>query len=271
MKLSIIIPTFNSDSTINVCLDSIIAQTYVDFEVWVIDGLSTDNTIQIVESYVSTYPFIHLISELDSGIYDAMNKGIFNATGEWIYFMGCDDVLFDSKTLKLVFEIQKDEIENFDIVYGNVIFKEFDIHSNYHENFLLMDFMDTNINHQSMFYRKELFSKMGMYTLDYPIFADWEFNVRCFFSAKCNIKHIRTIIAIFSLQGASNKKTDSWISMKDQVIFSYLKHKPFLFKLIFSNKINNRVGVLKKIKYLAFAILIKIFKRMIVKKKYLAL
>ena len=89
MKLSIIIPTFNSANTLRRALDSIIGQTLNDLEVLIMDGVSTDQTLDIAKTYNDNR--IRIFSEPDNGVYDAMNKGIDKASGEWLYFLGSDD------------------------------------------------------------------------------------------------------------------------------------------------------------------------------------
>ncbi|MDR2410857.1 MAG: glycosyltransferase, partial [Bacteroidales bacterium] len=84
--LSIIIPTYNSSKTINRCLDSILCQSYSNYEILVMDGLSSDNTLELVKAYNDRR--IQIYSGKDNGIYDAMNKGIALAKGEWLYFSG---------------------------------------------------------------------------------------------------------------------------------------------------------------------------------------
>ena len=80
---SIIIPTYNSEKSIEQCLKSIFSQSFDSFQVLIIDGLSTDKTIQIVEAYSQIDKRLSFFSEKDKGVYDAMNKGISKATGEW--------------------------------------------------------------------------------------------------------------------------------------------------------------------------------------------
>src|SRR2546422_844446 len=98
---SIILPTFNSAAQIATALESILNQTFNDFEILVLDGCSGDNTIEIAKSYKDTR--IRIWSEKDEGIYDAMNKGIEKATGKWLYFLGSDDELYNNAILEKVF------------------------------------------------------------------------------------------------------------------------------------------------------------------------
>lgn len=101
MKLSIIIPTYNSASVLPRALDSIICQTFTNWEVLIMDGISTDDTLKMAQSYNDSR--IRIYSEPDNGIYDAMNKGINKANGEWLYFLGSDDCLFSKDVLSNIF------------------------------------------------------------------------------------------------------------------------------------------------------------------------
>ena len=115
--VSIIIPTYNSEDYLNQALKSIVNQTFKDIEVLIMDGLSSDKTVEIAEKFKQDLPQIQIYSDKDNGIYDAMNKGIKKAKGEWIYFMGSDDTFYENKTLQNFKDLEKLEL---DILYGNV-------------------------------------------------------------------------------------------------------------------------------------------------------
>lgn len=116
-KISIIIATFNVSSCIEQCLDSILEQTYENFEVIIVDGASKDNSLNIIQGY--TDPRIKLISEPDKGIYDAWNKGLTLATGEWINFIGADDRFSSSASLQLLVDAIP-QSNDAPIVYGTI-------------------------------------------------------------------------------------------------------------------------------------------------------
>jgi glycosyltransferase involved in cell wall biosynthesis len=114
--ISIIIPTYNSENVIADCIESIMLQSYPFKEIIVVDGVSDDSTTAVVRDFSCKHSSIVLISERDKGIYDAMNKGISRASGEWLYFMGSDDRLFDENVLQRV----ADEIDlnTCEMIYG---------------------------------------------------------------------------------------------------------------------------------------------------------
>src|SRR5258708_1387752 len=99
---SIIIPTHNSAKKLSPCLESIISQSFQNFEIIIVDGASSDDTFSVVNHYREANSNIRWFSEKDRGIYDAMNKGTSVAQGEWIYFLGSDDRLYENDTLRKV-------------------------------------------------------------------------------------------------------------------------------------------------------------------------
>ncbi|MGC8751804.1 glycosyltransferase family 2 protein [Hydrotalea sp.] len=203
---SIIIPSYNSGNNLIKSLESIFLQTFHDYEVWVIDGGSTDNTKQIIEAFKIENKKLFYISEKDEGIYDAMNKGIDLAKGEWLYFMGSDDVLMDSFVLEKIFNIlSKSDI---DYLYGNVLFKGQNI---IYDGIFNIDklLFEKNICHQSIFFKNSLFSKIGYFNLKYKLWADWDFNIRCFKSNCIKLSYCDVTIAVYNdISGQSSKNED---------------------------------------------------------------
>jgi glycosyltransferase involved in cell wall biosynthesis len=258
ITLSIIIPTYNSGATLHACLESVVVQQRYDIEVLIMDGDSIDNTAAVANHFVSNYSFVHFFSEPDLGVYDAMNKGIAKAEGEWIYFLGSDDVLFQNNTLNLLFGKSKTIFEVSDIVYGNVVLKEQNILSTYHENFNILNFFHTNICHQAIFYRKSVFNKIGGYEIAYPVFADWEYNMRCFFDDSLRIKYIPDIIAYFSMNGLSNNSTDEFILNKIHLMNKLLQDKHVYYRLHFNNIKNTQNNLWERVRYKINKVLIYI-------------
>jgi glycosyltransferase involved in cell wall biosynthesis len=137
------------------------------------DGCSQDNTLRVAHSFSDER--IRIYSEPDSGVYDAMNKGIEKAQGKWLYFLGSDDRLYNESVLQHVCSALKE----YNFVYGNVHF----VHSRviwdgvFTREKLLFE---KNICHQSIFYKRELLDRLGGYNLHFEICADWDLNIRCF-------------------------------------------------------------------------------------------
>lgn len=199
---SIIIPTYNSSQTIGETIKSVLIQDFEDFEVIVIDGASTDNTVKIIETFKDTR--ISIYSETDKGVYDAMNKGIEKSNGEWLYFLGSDDTLYEPSVLKKIYS----NLDNNDFVYGNVLFSHSQVIWAGEFNREKLN-LDKNICHQAIFYRKNLFKKLGNYNLKFTIWADWDFNIRCFSTPGIKINFVDIVIANYNeIGGVSGGKTD---------------------------------------------------------------
>ncbi|HEY6563560.1 MAG TPA: glycosyltransferase family 2 protein, partial [Pirellulaceae bacterium] len=191
--ISVIVPTRNAASFIDACLDSLRVQTYREFEVLVIDGASSDDTVEKAVSRSAGFGgSLHCVSEPDSGVYEAMNKGISLARYPWLYFLGADDTLHDPAVLSDVAEIIA--APGADIVYGDVV--ELGSRKRYAGEFDLDRLLfDCNLCHQSVFYNRSLFDRLGGYSKRYPIWADWEFNIRCFRHPGVRARWINRLIA----------------------------------------------------------------------------
>jgi glycosyltransferase involved in cell wall biosynthesis len=202
--LTIIIPTYNSGKTLEGALKSIINQTIKDIEVLIIDGLSIDDTLEIAERHKLEFPNLNVISEKDKGIYDAMNKGISMAKGTWLYFMGSDDSLYESTTIEQV--MNREGLKNSEIVYGDVYSTRFN--GCYDGLFSYSKLKNQNICHQSIFFRKTIFSKIGKFNLKYKGHADWDHNIRWFFSSSLSNTYVNQIIANYADGGFSSVNGD---------------------------------------------------------------
>ncbi|MCX7769945.1 MAG: glycosyltransferase [Proteobacteria bacterium] len=226
-KLNIIIATYNSESTIQDTLDSIYNQTWKDYEIIVIDGCSKDATCDIIKR--NSKKIKYFISEPDSGIYDALNKGILQSDSEWIYFMGSDDLFYDNRVLEDVFNSV--ENSNFDLVYGNVIFKQ--TKKIYDGKFYKIKMHFRNICHQAIFYRRSIFDRLGLFNLKYPLWADYEFNMRCFGNKQIKIKYINRVISIYNDDGLSSKREDEAFKIDRGVLIKkYFGDMHYLFYVL---------------------------------------
>lgn len=179
-------------------MDSIITQSYKNFEVVIVDGISSDETMSIVKKYASLNLNIRWVSEKDNGIYDAMNKGIKMAKGEWLYFIGSDDSIYSINTLN---EILK-ELKGFDVVYGNVFSSRFN--GVYDGEFTNDKIYQKNICHQAILFNKAVFKKIGLFNPKFRSHADWDHNLRWFLSHKIKRKYVPAIISNYADGGFSS-------------------------------------------------------------------
>lgn len=178
-KISIIIATFNAGKTLEACLKSISAQTYKNYEILIADGVSTDNTLSILDSHSAE--IAHRVSEKDKGIYDAWNKVIPHAKGEWLYFLGADDELFSPDTLSSAAIVLGTASEN--VVYGKVAVilpngETLNVEGEPWEKVGKKFRHEMTIPHQGTFHRNELFKKYGLFDPTFKICGDYEFLLR---------------------------------------------------------------------------------------------
>lgn len=206
--ITVITVSYNAAKTITETINSVACQTYSNIEYIIIDGGSTDNTLQILSK--QTNKISKWISEPDNGIYDAMNKGLKIANGEWCIFMGADDVFYNEHAIA---NMVKHFTNSNNIYYGNVIMKTTKkIYPN--RKFTAFMLCRKNICHQSIFYPKKIY-KNYTYNLQYPIWADWLYNIQQYSRFPQNFIYINSIVTIFNNNGASEKgdnifKKDRW-------------------------------------------------------------
>ena len=206
-RVSIIITTFNAGASIERCLRSINKQTFTDYEVVIQDGGSSDKTIELIGHFKegNTGTEIKLYQEPDKGVYDAMNKAIHRASGEWLYFLGSDDELYEPNVVSRVIASQDAALG--DVLYGNV-----KVIGNagwapdgavYDGQFDLEKLLTRNICHQALFYKSAFLRKIGNYNIRYAVWADWDFNMRCW--SKTTFKYVDVIVAKFYAGGVSSQ------------------------------------------------------------------
>lgn len=200
--VSVLIVSFNAEKFISQAINSFLDQSFSLKELIVVDGASTDGTIEILKN--TNNPLVHWTSEPDKGIYDAMNKGISRSSGEWLYFLGADDRFYDNKVLENVFRQQ--ENADIDFLYGDVYSVQ--LQKNYDGPYSRDKILFSNLCHQSIFYRKVLFDKIGTYNTEYSLFADWDMNIRTFLHPDMKTKYVPITIAVYGATGLSTLNKD---------------------------------------------------------------
>lgn len=233
MKISVITVCFNAKETIEQMFVSLKNQTYKDIEHIVIDGVSTDGTLDVINNYKENIS--HFVSEKDTGIYNAMNKGLKYVTGDIVYFLNATDSLYDNNVFdKVANEFNKHS--DLEMLWGDIEFtetgKEPRIHKNNNFN-SKFDLMYNNPCHQAIFYGSNLFKSYQGYDESIPIFADWEFNARMLVSHDAKCKYIPEVLASFEIGGISTSSDDK-IRIKHrndtQMIFEKIFSKKFYFR-----------------------------------------
>lgn len=202
MKLSIITINRNNADGLRKTVESVVAQTLDNFEYIVIDGASTDGSLDVIKQYENKISY--WVSEPDKGIYNAMNKGIARAKGEYLLFLNSGDCLVEENTLQNVLSAGLDT----DIVYG---YQYDDINGKRQEELCLdvpyisfATLKDSHIPHQSTFIRAALLKKNGGYLEHYKIISDWAFLMLALFKWNATIKRIPVFVSVYDTTGISS-------------------------------------------------------------------
>lgn len=204
MKLSIITINLNDKVGLQQTIDSVAMQTFTDYEFIIIDGKSSDGSIEVINS--NSHKITHALSETDTGIYNAMNKGIQLAKGEYLYFLNAGDRIFSDNVLQRVFE--EDTTASF--ICGNFFTENNDIvtlETPYRDRdwtFALYDIYSTYLCHQAFFIRKDNFDKYGMYSEDLRITADWELFLIAIGANHESVLYKDIDLVIYNLEGMSS-------------------------------------------------------------------
>jgi glycosyltransferase involved in cell wall biosynthesis len=212
-KLSIITINLNNSSGLNKTCLSVITQTFRKFEWIIIDGGSVDNSVDIIKHY-SDY-IAYWISESDSGVYNAMNKGIKNATGEYLLFLNSGDYLLHPWTLQEAIDEVK-TTQNVDVYYSDAVLNTYQLRKSPQE-ITLNFFIKGMINHQNCIIKRELFNHR-LYDENYQIVADWYFFLQELINYKITFLHIKTNIAIFDTSGISNNTTEKYFAERHYIL-----------------------------------------------------
>ena len=225
-KISVVTVCYNAAATIEKTMLSVINQTYENIEYIIIDGGSTDGTVDIIKKYADRIAY--WVSEPDKGIYDAMNKGIKVATGEWINFMNAGDEFYDKDVIKEI-------VQSFTVMdavyYGDAWVSS--INKKYWGKFSKLKLAMGNICHQALFY-PSLILKRKLYNTDYCIFADYVLNLKLWNTIKFN--YIPQIVCLYDFGGLSTtrKITDiKFAADKKKIIIKACGIKNYLIGVIY--------------------------------------
>ena len=226
MKLSIITINYNNKDGLQKTINSVISQTFKEYEWIIIDGNSSDGSKELIEQY-SQY-ITWRISEPDNGIYNAMNKGIKQSNGEYILFLNSGDWLYDNKILErvvqhkfiedfIIFDIllsypQKDTLRNLDLLNENIL------------SFLYQD----TFPHQSTLIKRSIFTKHGFYEEQYKYVADWILSFKACILSNATYKYYKGIIlSHYDMTGISSINKSNVIKERKTFIHEYLS-LPFI-------------------------------------------
>ena len=237
MKISLITACYNSAATIGTAIESVLSQKGVDVEYIVVDGGSKDGTADIIKEYadktlnsrlLTTNFTFRWLSESDKGMYDAINKGIKMATGDVVGILNADDVLADDETLKRIAEafesggVESGGVgERVDCVYADIRFVREGNSVEVLRNAPTVRYCSAKmwrpwmfrfaamVPHPSFYVRRECFERLGGYSLDYRICADFELELRYLYLAKLKAAYLPECVVVMRMGGMS---TAGWRS-----------------------------------------------------------
>ncbi|NDV67285.1 glycosyltransferase family 2 protein [Dysgonomonas sp. 25] len=230
-KISIITPTYNSENTIEVTINALLRQTFSDFEYIIIDGLSKDNTIAKIESYIPAFEQkgvkVTIVSEKDKGVYDAMNKGIALAKGELVGITNSDD-WYEDNALEVMwnrFTDGKVDRSN-SMLYGiERVWKNGKVYNVQRRGSAFIS--EGVMPHSTFFVSKAVYDKYGAFDLSVKILADYDFISRCAGQGVV-LEEVDAIISNFLLGGISSSYFDFY---KDyytiQLKYNYITQKRY--------------------------------------------
>lgn len=219
-SISVITVCFNAQKTIGDCIESVRNQTLVSEHV-IIDGVSTDGTLDVVERY--TRELAKVVSEPDRGVYDAMNKGVINASGDIVGILNADDMYYDDDVLLRVSRVfERDDV---DACYGDLVYVDllatnrvtrYWKSSEYSENKFYWGWMPP---HPTFFVRRSLYEKYGLFRLDLGSAADYELMLRFLLANKVKATYIPHIQIKMRTGGVSN------VSMRNRILANKMDRK----------------------------------------------
>jgi glycosyltransferase involved in cell wall biosynthesis len=213
-KLSIITINYNNLEGLKRTVDSVVNQTWQEFEYIVIDGGSTDGSKEYIESQSATIDY--WVSEKDTGIYNAMNKGIKAATGDYLLFLNSGDELYNMKVLE---ENYKD-IHTEDLVYFDLC-QMFETSTNIHifsNEISYKTFLNGTIGHPTTFIKKELFDKYGFYDENLKIVSDWKFFFMVVAKFNASSRKINKTLSKFYMDGISSTNVEEVANEREMVL-----------------------------------------------------
>lgn len=219
MSLSIITINLNNAVGLKKTIESVVSQTLGEYEYIVIDGGSSDESLETIQNYSNKISY--WISERDNGIYHAMNKGISKSHGDYCFFLNSGDYFVNDMVLEKVFN----NLDHEDLVFGNLLVclkGKIVGKSVGKEKLTFIDIYSGIIKHQSSFIKRQLFDKYGLYNENLKILSDWEFFIKSIGLAGATYRYINLDISYFDNNGISNNSDYLIAEERKKIIDSYL-------------------------------------------------
>lgn len=229
--VSVIVPSYNCGPKLEATLKTVLSQPAGVYELIIVDGGSTDDTLDVVRKYAGR---LRYVSEPDRGVYDAINKGVAMSSGRYVFILGAGDRLRDGVLGRVAgmlpdapsFAYGDAYLEYHGVLRGGALERA--------------DFIKTNICQQAIFYERSVFSLLGGFDLNYKVFADWAFNMKCFADRRVRKIYLGQIVSDFEGGGISDTQEDARFE-KDFPTFirkyvglgHYLRYKTYVTRVSF--------------------------------------
>jgi glycosyltransferase involved in cell wall biosynthesis len=214
LKLSIVVVSLNTKNQFLKTIKSINSQKYKNYEIIVVDGNSTDGTLEVIKKMKKN--FSQIVIEKDKGIYDAMNKGVQLASGNWIAFLNSGDIFYNSRVLLNIFKLP---IAKKDIVYGDTLIKNKDLNYFAYSTIFSKKAIVMPFCHQSAIVKADIV-KRNKFSLKYKYSSDFDFFLRCFLRKKI-FYNVNFTIATVLAKGVSDNNRQKVYSENIQILSKY--------------------------------------------------
>ncbi|MCD7924184.1 MAG: glycosyltransferase [Bacteroides sp.] len=218
---SIITINYNNKEGLKKTIASVLNQTYKEFEYIIIDGGSTDGSVEVIKEYADKIDY--WVSESDSGIYNAMNKGVLKAHGEYLNFMNSGDCFHDLFVLQKVVDASLEQ----DILIGKTFCPKINQVKGFSgDDVSMMDLYRDHPSHQAAFIKRELFDSY-LYDESFSIASDWLFFIQTLVLQNCSYKKIDYIIADYDMEGISSTNADLYVKEETLIMKRVLPERVF--------------------------------------------
>ncbi len=242
MKVTLITAVYNAENYIKDCVESVCNQTYPNIEYIIIDGASTDRTMEILRQYENQVQA--LVSEPDRGMYDALNKGISLATGDIVGILNADDMLASNKVIEQVvrYLLKHDWADG---VYGNLNYIDAKNPLKIIRRWISKPFKKKDLTlgwmpaHPTVYLRKEIFDQHGNYALNFGTAADYEFMVRLLYLKDVKLAYLNELLVGMRVGGMSNASLKfRWHSLLNDYRAMKKNSLPFPLRALFLKKVS---------------------------------
>lgn len=235
MKVSIVTITYNSEKTLKDTIESVISQTYKEIEYIIVDGNSSDKTIEIVNSYRDKIS--KFISEKDNGIYDAMNKGIRLARGDIVGILNSDDIYFDKYVIENV--VKKFKQSGVDSIYGDLYYVEENDLNKVVRYWKSSAFREGSFAkgwhppHPTFFVKREVYEKYGLFDFEMKVSADFELMLKFLEKYRISTTYLPKVLVRMRTGGESNKSIKNIITGNKSILRAFEKNGIKVNKFIY--------------------------------------